>query len=294
MAMAFRCSGDLRLRRLLLHGTCLLDSFLAVLMPWYVRNYYFCGEMFLSKTSGVTMWRSLFKQSSGSRLDPAMPFADAPRTRALLARLEGVELESHWAVLRSLESQKLTCREANDCMQEVCLEAIKAHPWKFVDSRVRRFAWFRVTPNGTRRPQTPTFHMNEARPEENPDFTNALGAPDYCDQAHWCWEGYYRDGKLNWLWHPNPWLYLSAAGTTACGLVAMLGHRRQRPVALACGFLLAYLAVMTAIGAPPEYRYRMPLEPVMVVCIASLAMSLGRRCFALSCLCAAVPQGHRK
>ncbi len=34
--------------------------------------------------------------------------------------------------------------------------------------------------------------------------------------------------------------------------------------------LLLYFAGLTAIGAPPEYRYRMILEPMLVVCLAQL------------------------
>ena len=108
-----------------------------------------------------------------------MPFADAPKTKALLARLDGIDLQSHWDVLRALQKQNLTRMEANDRMQEVCLEAIKAHPWKFLDSRLRRFAWFWITPNGTRRPQTPDFHMYEDRPEETLILENSLVAGDY-------------------------------------------------------------------------------------------------------------------
>jgi hypothetical protein len=273
VAMVFRGSQGLNVRRLLGSFACALGTFAAVLAPWYARNYCHAGQCFLSKTAGVTMWRSLFKQSNGSRLDPAMPFANAPRTQALLAQLDGVELENHWEVLRALQSQKLTSGEANDRMQEVCMEAIKAHPWKFVDSRLRRFAWFWITPNGTRRPQTQSFHMNEVRPEEGLISENALSTYDYCDQAYWRWDGYFRDGKLNLLWYPNPWLYLSAGIVAACGAIGMLRNRRQRPSALAFILLLAYFGVMTAIGAPPEYRYRMPLEPILIVCAASLVVS---------------------
>lgn len=224
------------------------------------------------------MWMSLFK--SNSPLDPAIPFAEAAKTRDLLARLDGVDLQSHWSVLRALERQNHTRGEINDLMQEVCLEAIKAHPWKFVDSRLRRFAWFWITPNGGRRPRTRDFHLYEDRSPLNAVLASPPLVEDYAGQAHWRWDGYYRDGKLNWLWYPNPWLYLSAAGVTALCVIAMFCNRRQRPIALACGTLLVWFGVMTAIGAPPEYRYRMPLEPIMIVCVAGMAAPLAERFFA--------------
>ena len=306
LAMAFRWRNpplspgegqvvrDLKMRRWLAHAACLLGVFATVLAPWYARNYHCCGRAFLSKTAGITMWCSLFKQSGDARLNPAMPFADAPKTKAMLARLDGVDLRSHWAVLRALQKQNLTCMEGNDLMQEVCLESIKAHPWKFVDSRLRRFAWFWITPNGTRRPRSPEFHVNEDRPEETPALDKSLEAGEYCNQAYWRWDGYYRDGKLNWFWYPNPWLYVFAALVSACGVTAMLRNRRQRPFALACGLLLGYFGVMTAIGAPPEYRYRMPLEPIMAVCAVSQAMSLAERFFVKSRGLAAETQDHCK
>jgi hypothetical protein len=272
VAMAFRLSADLKWRRYLIHGTCLLGIFAAVLAPWYARNYCYCGKLFLSNTAGLTLWKSIFKQSSGSRFDPAVPFAETPKTAAILAQLKGVDLQSHWDVLRALEKQGLTRMEAIDRMQETCMEAIRAHPWSFVDSRLRRFVWFWITPNGTRRPRTPDFHLFE-----NTVAEEALPPGEYCGQAYWIWDGYYRDGKLNWLWHPNPWLYLSATGITACAVIAALRDLQRRPFAIAGGLLLAYFGVMTAVGAPPEYRYRMPLEPVMIVCVANLAASLAAR-----------------
>jgi hypothetical protein len=265
---------DLDLRRLLAHSACLLVAFAIVLAPWYARNYYCCGQAFLSKAAGLTMWQSLFK--SNSPLDPPVPFADAPKTRTVLARLDRVNLQSHWAVLKELQEQGLTRMEAIDLMQAVDVEAIKAHPWKFVDSRLRRFAWFWITPNGTGRPRTPEFHMNEERAAEAAPTGNLPGTDDYCGQAHWCWDGFYRDGRLNWLWHPNPWLYLSTAAMAGCGIVVLLFDREQRAIAVALGMLLVYFAGMTAIGAPPEYRYRMVVEPILIVSIVQLLLGPGQ------------------
>ena len=119
--------------------------------------------------------------------------------------------------------------------------------------------------------------MYQDRPEETLTLESSLPAGFYGDQDHWRWDGYYRDGKLNWLWYPNPWLYLSAAVVTACCVIAMCRNRRQRLFALAGGLLLACFSVMTTIAAPPDYRYRMPLEPIMVACVASLAVRLADR-----------------
>ena len=153
----------------------------------------------------------------------------------------------------------------------------RAHPWKFIDSRLRRFAWFWITPNGTWRPLTRAFHMYENRTEEIPALGKTLETANYCGQAHWQWDGHYRDGKLNLLWHPNPWLYLLTGVLACCGIVALFVDRCHRPIAIAVGTLLPCFAALTAVGAPPEYRYRMILEPMFIVCIAQLANLLVRR-----------------
>ena len=57
-----------------------------------------------------------------------MPFAETPNTKALLARLEGVNLQKTLGRAPALEAQKLTRMEASDAMQSVCLEAIQRIP----------------------------------------------------------------------------------------------------------------------------------------------------------------------
>ena len=273
MAMQRRRGASWRL--LLAHAACVLAAFAIALAPWYARNYHYCKQLCLARVAGVTMWQSLFKGSIDDRWNPAMPFADTPNTKALLKRLEGVNLQGHWDVLRALEAQKLTRMEANDRMQSVCIDAIQADPWRFVSTRLRRFLWFWITPNGARRPATASFHLFQERP---PDAETAGLEPreSYYDAVHWRWDGYYRDGKLNWFWFTNPCFYLVTALLTGWGLIVMGNCRSQQLIAAALAMLLLYFATMTAIGAPPEYRYRMILEPMLIVAIVQLLLERGQ------------------
>jgi hypothetical protein len=191
-----------------------------------------------------------------------------------LARLNGVELQSQWDVLKALENQNFTRMEAIDRMQEVCLEAIRAYPWQFLDTRVRHFVWFWITPNGTRRPLTLELHAHEDGPTPAKAFGSAFPPPDYCGQAHWRWDGYYRDGKLNWLWHPSAWLYLLTTVWAGLSVTVLFFDRPHRAAAVAIGLLLLFVSSLTVLGGRPEYRFRMVLEPIMLVSIAQLAMKL--------------------
>ena len=58
--------------------------------------------------------------------------------------------------------------------------------------------------------------------------------------------------------------------------------------------LLLYFACMTAVGAPPEYRYRMPLEPIMIVSVVSSAILLARWLFPNSRLFVIESQAYDK
>ena len=98
-AMALQYLRGAAWPRLLRHAACFLLAFSVVLAPWYARSYCYTGQFFLTKVSGIVMWASLFRGSTDNRLDPALPFADTPNTKALLARLEGVNVRGHWNVL---------------------------------------------------------------------------------------------------------------------------------------------------------------------------------------------------
>ena len=217
------------------------------------------------------MWQSLFKGAPGGRLNPSLPFADTASTRAVLDKLAGVNLQLHHDVFRALESHGLSDIEANAAMQAVCVDAIRARPLQYLNTRMQRFVWFWVTPNGTRRPATPEVHLFQKPVEESVEPGEPEGT--YADAAHWRWDAYFQ-GKLNWLWFNSAWLYLATAVLASCGLLVMAVRPSQRPIAAALAMLLFYFATMTAIGAPPEYRYRMILEPILIVILVQLFLPL--------------------
>ena len=216
------------------------------------------------------MWGSTFQAGPEDPLNPGLGFADTPETQRLKELVEGENLHSQWGVFKKLQERGYTEDKAIDMMQTVCQQAIMAHPWRFVDSRLRRIVWFWVTPNGTFRPLTPEFHLRVAGGTIEDVSVDQPGLEGtYAGQSVWHWDGYFVRGQLNWLWHPNPWAYLGTLLLTLGGLIFMIRRRRFHIVGVALALLLAYFAAATAIGAPPEYRYRMPLEPIMILAIAS-------------------------
>lgn len=274
--MAFRLYGSATIRHALGHVVCLMAAMLALLAPWYARSYYYCGRPFLAKCGGLTMWASCFKGNPDDPLDPPLPFADSPKTTALLARLDGVNLHGHWAVFRALQRQNLSHIEADDLMQAVCLEAIQARPWNYLVSRARRYAWFWITPNGNPRPNTSMFRLfSRLPPDEDQGERKALPG-SYANQEFWCSDAYFHRGSLNWLWYPNPWSYSLVALLTLAGCAAMISIPGRRVYGLTLAMLLLYFSAVTVVGSPPEYRYRMVLEPLMLVSIVPIFTSIAR------------------
>ena len=276
IVMVWNLVGPGVFRRSLGHVLCLAVAMLILLLPCYARNYCFFGQIFFSKTAGITMWQALFNGKADDPLDPPIPFADTPRTAAVLKQLDGVNLESHWSVLVRLEQLRYSRIEANDLMQMVCVDAIKAHPWKYLASRSRRFAWFWITPNGTCRPNTQQFRLFALQTTDLSD-AQTPSAGLYQNQFFWYFDAYFHQGCLNWLWHPNPWSYLLVALFVPVGLINMARKPGQRVFAIAIALLLLYFSAMTIMGAKPEYRYRMILEPIIIASVAPIVTDLIQR-----------------
>jgi 4-amino-4-deoxy-L-arabinose transferase-like glycosyltransferase len=261
-----RMSSNRIIRRSLPHLACLVAAMLVVLSPWMLRNQVYCGRPFLVKYLGANMWWSLFKSDVNHPTDPAIPFADTPRTRAMLAKLDGVDLHRHHLVRRKLESLGYSDCEIDDLMTAVCWDAIKEHPSKYLASRCRRFAWFWLTPNGTFRPCTGVYR-SLLHPTIDIEAEEEKGS--YYDQEVWHGDWYFKQGGLNWLWHPHPLVYMFAALVTATCVIGLICSRRLRIIGVLLGLMFLYFSVVIIVTACPEYRYRMILEPLMVLAVTT-------------------------
>jgi hypothetical protein len=143
-------------------------------------------------------------------------------------------------------------------MARVAREAIAAQPLAFARSVAERFAFFWISPWGDRR-----WHEL--------DWSNATG---YRGQRTW---------EVPWVVglhdrlpaRPDAfrqrvygWTLLAAL----LGAALMTRQRALRLPVLAIGLLALYVAAVTALMAIPLYRYRMVLEPLFAVLVASGAI----------------------
>ncbi len=135
--------------------------------------------------------------------------------------------------------------------------------------------WFWLTPNGTCRPGDGDFRFWRQRPADRVEPSPAADTADHAGQRFWQAGWYFDRGWLNRLWYPHPLVYAAAAGLALAGLGVMLRRRAQGIIAVTLFLWCLYFSAVTVIAGAPEYRYRMVLEPVMVVAVATAVC--GRR-----------------
>jgi 4-amino-4-deoxy-L-arabinose transferase-like glycosyltransferase len=264
-------SDGLSLRRCAAHCGLVIAIALIIVAPWLIRNEVHFGSPFLTKIGGRALWLTCFRGNPADPVDPTIPFADGPATQTIRRTVSTVSLHDTWGVSRELVRLGYSEIEADDLLMRGAKEAILANPWKFFLSRCRRYGWFWLTPNECFRPNTTSFRFSASRPDwpgrnlATPDESNE----NVEGQSTWRADWYFKQGRLNFLWHPHPAIYALAVVACAAALIVLAIAPKTRGVALLFALWLGYFSAVTALVAFPVYRYRMILEPVMIVAVVS-------------------------
>jgi len=219
---------------------------LLVLGPWVARNAWLFGRPKLTIFLGRELWGATFK--AGAMAPPPLPdSAEGRRVAKLVEAPE--ELGNNWIVSHALTSSGLSDVEADDLMRQVAWQAIRAHPvrcaarggWRAVDF------WRAV------------YSRSQAFGEELVE----LGDPAADDSRSFCRR--VRDGWLSQTWESR---LLTTELASLAALVGVLGLWLN-PRTWRAGFILAAtaagFALVTATVEHPNYRYRMVLEPMLLV-----------------------------
>ncbi len=247
------------LGRILGHTAVVVLVLIAVLLPWYVRNWVVLGEPFHTHIPTVNKWQVCFQGGSAARL----PIPDTEPGRRLLGLIgtpEGDVPNRHCtAVLAALESRGLSAAEADDLVTAVCLDAIREHPTRFAWPIVKRFLNFwRVESEGI-----PFYD----------------GPRSFGDQRLWRVESVadvYDDVLTHTPSHWLRWNELVAAAAFA-GILLMITRPRTRLVGLSLAVVCLYFAGVTSALEVENYRYRMVLEPLMILAVVCGAWALQPR-----------------
>jgi 4-amino-4-deoxy-L-arabinose transferase-like glycosyltransferase len=255
---------------------CLCLAELLVAEPWRIRNQMHFGQPFLTKVAGVTLWWSCFRHGPSDRMDPPLDFTNDPATLKVTQEARGVNLTSAWAVRRELMRLGHPETETDDIMASVAKRAIASQPWTFVCGRCVRYAWFWLTPNGTFRPEPGQSHRENEDDAAGPSATVAAQRSYWlADQNNWHASWYFDRGLINAVWRPQVAVYAFATLAVIAGLVTLIRSQEHRLLGISMALWFLYFSMITVLAGRPEYRYRMVLEPAMIM-VAASACVVGR------------------
>jgi hypothetical protein len=278
LGMALRLGELGPWRKLWKHALCLLTPMVLVVGPWLLRNEYCFGRFFLTKSMGRQLWDSCFVGNNNGRLmNPAMDFAEeGPATQEVFAALRGRDpnfaeylrdyMTDNFNALMELGYSEV---EADDLMRTVAIEAIRAHPVKFALTRSYRCLIFWIN-------SEENFHWyyrNADRAEVATHFTLKADEEPSSYEGQRAWYLPAPADLLNaltsCLWFPSRWVYAVAFGALVWSLINLISRPPWRTLGMAIALLLLYFTAVTSIPAQPMYRYRMVLEPIMIVVVSA-------------------------
>jgi hypothetical protein len=260
------------------HAAVMLVLMGVLLAPWYIRNKKVFGHYFLTQFTGRALW-------SGCHGRPSqMPVEDSngPKNQELRAAIKGlsVNMESEWDVCRALQSRGYSDYDADIVMQNAMFESIREHPFQYLGGRPIRFAWFWLSPKPWLDVPWGWFYSDRELP---------AGWPTKFKDKH---EDYVPPGQVTWsvpilesvhqsvlrlVWHPNSVFFGIGAMAAAIGCVLMLRDPAYREAGLVIASVILLISVGTACTVWPQFRYRLPLEPFMIVAVTPWFLSICRR-----------------
>lgn len=247
--------GGVRWRSVIRHSAIAASVMLLIVAPWFARNWRFFGEPFLTKFTGRNLWIVTFQPDPGAEL----PFPTDADGRRLLALLNDapkeIDLRHTWSVSNALRDHGVEDGEIDEMMLSVCLSAIEQDPQKFAFHAFKRF-------------------VNYWRTSLDPfPYFIALDMQRTDYQGQVAWRNRSLEMTLAPILDRAPPRFLRwnelATLLTATGVFGLLFRRETRRAGLMLALTLGYFSVLTAALEIPNYRYRMILEPLMIVAVCS-------------------------
>jgi hypothetical protein len=245
------------------------------LAPWMARNHALFDRVMLTEFVGRNVWIVTFQGGSGARLD----WPDSASAERLQTQV-GDSVWKHWAgdeswrqtwtVSNALTASGLSDPTADRLMKRVAVDAISESPVRFARRATRRWINFWRTRATDLPPQAADLSaMDRAA------IAARWGPTPFAGETVWGVPVAAIEAGLRLRW--SNWL----AGNTLLLLVIaasvgwLLWHRKSRPAGLWLAMILGYVSGVTAVLEIPDYRYRLILEPVVLVAVvAAIAPSL--------------------
>ena len=226
-----------------------------MLGPWMIRNQLLFQRPSLTVFLGRELWLTTF--GPGQPTPPSLPDTDAShRLQDLVLKAGGVSAwGNQWRVTTRLTAAGLSDVEADELMKLVSQEAILRNPLR----TLARFIWRSIDFWRSVYSYPMTFF------EGLPEFDQLAGADDLSWDQQRCQA--FRDAWLKNAWEGR------LLGIELMSVLALVGlgglWLSPRTWKLGAVLTTAILGTsfLTAVVEYPSYRYRMILEPVMIICV---------------------------
>lgn len=226
--------------------------------PWMLRNQLLFGKPFLTEFVGRNIWIVTFQEGSGAGL--ALPSSDsADQLHQRLTRVNAADQwQDTWQVSNALIRSGLDDAAADQLMKKVALQAVQQNKSIFAYKAFRRVINYWRCP-ASDLPSQGKSHgafygqhtWNHSSPIVNFGLQNRFS----------------QSVSLNTL-------LLSAL--VFCVVLLMVNYP-TRAYGIWIGTILAYFSLVTGILEIPDYRYRIVIEPIVVLSFgACLAILLSR------------------
>jgi hypothetical protein len=291
--MAYKLRRSMPIRSLWPHAAAMLAVTITLLAPWFIRNKLVFGHFCLAQFTGRALWDTC-------RVSPRqLPVenADGPNNRRLRSLLEdsGINMDSAdttWPITYALREKGYSDYDADKIIQAAAVESIIDHPAQYLAGRPIRFAWFWVTPKPFFVVPWGSFYAARELPLGSVATAGKNAAINPPGQTTWTvpfWRA-ASNAYLRVVWHPNSIVFGLAALASAIGCVVMIRDITMREVGLAAASILLVVSLSTTFFGWPQYRFRLPLEPIMIVAVSAPLLYIWRRYAARQSCMANLPQ----
>jgi hypothetical protein len=235
--------------------------------PWLARNHAMFGKAMLTEFVGRNVWIVTFQDGSGAGLE--MPPSDNAITlqtqlgeavwREMLANQTWRDT---WTMSKALTGSGLDDPSADRLMKGVSIDAITRAPAPFAKKTLRRFFNFWRTRATELPAQVADLEHLDGPPR------NRLSEDLFAGEPIWGVTVPPVDTALRYRWSNrltgNTFLMLATAAAT----MLLIWRRPTRPEGLWLATILCYFSAITALLEIPGYRYRMIIEPVILLVMA--------------------------
>jgi hypothetical protein len=231
------------------HASIMVGCFVVMLFPCLLRNKMLYDKFFLTKLPALNKWAVTFREGSGGDL----PWPESASARQMENQLNvppGVLNDLHSAMVHQrLLDSGLSYDEAEDLMARVCFDAIRAQPGKFSWRAFKRVGNYWRCVSGS-----PPF----AGDLSGHQGQRTWRIPGFSTVSEWA--STHMPSRSLWWNQIFSLLALLAAARLAIGQ-----RHRMKGIVLVAAF--SYFCILTGLVEIENSRYRMILEPLMVLSI---------------------------